>query len=272
VTSGLLERTTHAVRDSTTATAIARFGLVARAAFYLLLAYLVVRVMLADPGPQANASGALRTVASTPLGRLPIALAAVGFLGFGISRLLGALRDRDATMTSRLTTGLQGLFYIALTEVPASFALGSSSTGSEQQQRTTTERLMALPAGRAIVVALGVVVIVVCLWQAVTAARTGFTDSMRTGDAPHWVQVLVRVTGRLGIVMRAVVFLPIGVFLVVAAVRYDPAKAKGLDATLSTVAHHPWGRGVLGLIAAGFVVFAVYSMLEARYRDVDAGD
>ena len=272
MTSGLLERTTHAVRDSTTATAVARFGLVARAAFYLLLAYLVVRVMLADPGPQANASGALRTVASTPLGRLPIALAAVGFLGFGISRLLGAVRDREATMTSRLTTGLQGLFYIALTEVPASFALGSRSTGSEQQQRTTTERLMALPAGRAIVVALGVVVIVVCLWQAVTAARTGFTDSMRTGDASHGVQVLVRVTGRLGIVMRAVVFLPIGVFLVVAAVHYDPARAKGLDATLSTVAHHPWGRGVLGLIAAGFVVFAAYSMLEARYRDVDAGD
>jgi len=89
MTGGLLRRASEAVRSSRTATVLAAAGLIARAGFYLLLAYLVVRVMLTNGGPPANAAGALETVASTPLGLIPVGLAAVGFFAFGLSRLLG---------------------------------------------------------------------------------------------------------------------------------------------------------------------------------------
>jgi hypothetical protein len=201
-----------------------------------------------------------------------VAAAALGFLVFGISRLLGAVRDDDASVLSRLSTGCQGAFYLALTWVPLSFVLGSSSTGSEQSERTTTAKVLMLPGGRVLVLVAGLVVIAVCTWQVVTALKAGFTDSMRTEGAPRWVQALVRVTGKVGIPMRAAVFLPIGVFLVVSAAHSDPEKAKGLDATMTALARVLWGRVVLCLIVAGFVVFAVYSLLEMRYRDVDAGD
>lgn len=72
--------------------------------------------------------------------------------------------------------------------------------------------------------------------------------------------------------MRALVFLPIGVFLLLSAAHFDPKQAKGMDASLTALAHHTWGRALLGLVAAGFLVFAVYSVLETRYCDVDAGD
>jgi hypothetical protein len=231
-----------------------------------------VRVLLADRGPQVNASGALKTVASAPLGRCLIAAAAIGFFVFGVSRLLGALRDDEPSAMSRLSTGCQGAFYLGLTWVPLSFALGSSSTGSEQSERTTTAKVLMLPGGRLLVLAAGLVVIGVCLWQVVTALKAGFTDSMRTEDAPRWVRVLVHVTGKLGIPFRALVFLPIGVFLVVSAAHADPKRAKGLDASMTALAHVMWGRLLLGVIAVGFVVFAVYTLLEMRYRDVDAGD
>jgi hypothetical protein len=272
VTSGLLDRTADIVRDSRTAGVAARGGLLARAGFYLLLATFAIRLLLMDSRPQVNASGALRTVARAPLGRGLIGLAALGFVAFGVSRLLGAFRDRDAGLRSRVTTGLQGLFYVCLTEVPASFVLGSSSTGSEQSQRSTTSSVLGLPGGRLLLLAAGVVFVGVCVWQVVTALRTGFDDSMRTRDAPAWVQLLVRVSGRVGITFRALVFLPVGVFLIVSAASSDPRRAKGLDATLAGLSRHAWGRGLLVLVAAGFVVFAVYSLLEARYRDVDAGD
>jgi hypothetical protein len=272
VTSGLLERTATAVRDSRTAGLAARAGLLARTGFYLLLSWLVLRVVLMDPGPQVNASGALRTVARAPLGRVLVAAAALGFLCFGISRLLGAFRDREAELLSRLSTGLQGVFYVCLTEVPASFVLGSRSSGSEQSERSTTSKVLSLPGGRLLLLLVGLVFIGVCLWQVVTALQTGFDTSMQTGDSPGWLQALVRLTGRVGITFRALVFLPVGAFLLVSAAHADPRRAKGLDASLVELAHQPWGRPLLCLVAAGFLVFALYSLLEARYRDVDAGD
>lgn len=268
---GLLDRVAGSVHRSRGATAVARAGLLARAGFYLLLAYLVVRVAVSAGGPPANASGALRTVSATQLGAVPVALAAVGFLAFGLARLLGAVRDRAPSRTSRVTTGLQGLFYLGLAWVPASFALGSRSTGTEQQQRATTARVLMLPAGRALVVGTGVLLVVVCGWQVVSALRRGFTGSLRTEEASPAVRLLVRVVGQVGICLRALAFLPLAVFLVAAGIRFDPRDAKGLDATLRSVAHDPGGRLLLLVVAAAFAVFAVYTLLEARYRDVDAG-
>jgi hypothetical protein len=272
VTASLLERSAQAVERSRLASVAARVGLVARAGFYLLLAYLVVRIALMQPGRQANASGALKTVSSAPGGWVPLVLTALGFLAFGVSRLLGAVRDRAANTGSRITTALQGLFYVGLTEVPASFVLGNRKTGSEQQERGTTAKLLGLPAGRVVLAAIGLVLVAVCVWQVVSALRTGFETSLRIDDKPGWFQRLVRVIGRIGISLRALVFLPVGVFLVVAAVRSDPRQAKGLDASLAALAHQSWGRAVLLLVATGLVVFVAYSVLEARYRDVDAGD
>jgi Domain of Unknown Function (DUF1206) len=64
---------------------------------------------------------------------------------------------------------------------------------------------------------------------------------------------------------------PVGVFLVVAAVRADPDQAKGLDALLLDASRNGLGRALVVLAALGFAVFAVYSLLEARYRQVASG-
>lgn len=269
---GLFHRAASAVHRSRTASLAARGGLLARAAFYLLLAYLVLRVLTSGGGPQTNASGALTTVSAAPGGRVAVALAALGFLAFGGARLLGALRDREAGRLARFSTGLQGLFYLALTEVPLSFVLGSRSTGSEKQTRTTTALVLGLPAGRVLVFAAGVVFVVVCGWQVVTALRAGFMDSLRLAGSPRWLPGVVRLAGRTGIIARALVFLPLGLFLMMAAVHAQAARAKGLDATLGALGRDEPGRWLLVAIAIGFMVFAAYSLLEARYRDVDAGD
>ncbi len=70
---GVLRRAAEAVRASRTATVLAAAGLIARAGFHLLLVHLVVRVILTDGGPPANAAGARETVASTPQLCAPVA-------------------------------------------------------------------------------------------------------------------------------------------------------------------------------------------------------
>jgi len=60
----------------------------------------------------------------------------------------------------------------------------------------------------------------------------------------------------------------VGSFLVQTAVSYDPAKAKGLDEALKSLADRPFGPYLLGVVAVGLMLFGLWSFLEARYREV----
>jgi hypothetical protein len=165
-------------------------------------------------------------------------------------------------------TLLQGLFYLALTWVPLSYALGKHSSGSEQQQHKTASGIMVLPAGRELLFALGLIVVGVCAHQIWTGIDQDYADGMDTGRSPAWVRGLVRTAGTVGIPARAIVFLPTGIFFMIAAVQSDPRHADGLDKELATLARTAWGTAVLGLVALGLTAFTVYSFLEAKYRKV----
>lgn len=85
---------------------------------------------------------------------------------------------------------------------------------------------------------------------------------------PQALRWLLRLTGTVGIALRAAAIAPLGVLFVVAAVTRHAGRAKGLDATLHVLAGHWWGLVLLALMATGFSLFAVYSFLEAGYRQV----
>jgi len=69
----------------------------------------------------------------------------------------------------------------------------------------------------------------------------------------------------IGMTARGVAFGLVGWFLIQSAVRFDPAKAKSLDAALRTVVSQPFGQVMLGAIAAGLAAFGCFSLIEARY-------
>jgi len=74
--------------------------------------------------------------------------------------------------------------------------------------------------------------------------------------------------GVAGHLARMIVFALIGVFLVKAAIDYNPDEAVGLDGALAKLGHSAYGPVALGVVAAGLVCFAAYSVLDARYRRV----
>ena len=74
--------------------------------------------------------------------------------------------------------------------------------------------------------------------------------------------------GVFGHVARAVIFALIGYGLIKAAIDYDPTEAIGLDGALRKLADASYGPALLGVVAAGLVGFAFYSIADARYRKV----
>ena len=65
-----------------------------------------------------------------------------------------------------------------------------------------------------------------------------------------------------------VVFGLVGIFLVKAAVDFNPHAAVGLDGALAKIVHRSYGALALGIVAAGLVAFALYSFSDARYRKI----
>jgi hypothetical protein len=248
----------------------ARVGLVGRGLLYLVLAYITVQVaLLGYASQQADTNGALATVTRSTAGKVAVGVVALGLVCLGAESLIGSWRDGQASPWRRGLAVVRGLFYLGLAYVPAAYLAGNHSVGSEQQQRRTAARLLFRPGGQELVAAAGVLVICVCGAQIYTALRRDPVDQMELADQPRWVDRSVRIVAALGIAARAAVILPVGVFLFMAAIEFDPNQAKGLDGELATLARYSWGSVVIFGVAVGLSVFALFSFLDARFRDFE---
>lgn len=251
----------------------ARGGLAARGGFYLLLSYLAAGVAAGrGRDSQANAHGALETVAARPGGSLALAAAALGFAAFGLVRLAAAYADRTVGGWRRLTTAGQAGFYLVMALGTVAFLIGDQTTGSVQQQDSTAVALVSSDPGRLVMAGAGLTVVGVCLWQLRLAVQGGFADSLTIDHLSRRTRRVLHGIGRIGIVARAAAVLPIGGLFVLAAVRAEPGAARDLDQLLDLLARDPVGRVLVWVTAAGFLVFGLYSLVEVRYRAVHAGN
>ncbi len=60
-----------------------------------------------------------------------------------------------------------------------------------------------------------------------------------------------------------------GAFVVLAAYQSDPSEAHGLGGALETLQRQPLGSYMLATIAAGLIVYGVFTFAVARYRHTD---
>jgi hypothetical protein len=65
-----------------------------------------------------------------------------------------------------------------------------------------------------------------------------------------------------------VVFALVGFFLAKAAWEYDPDEAVGIDGALARLAHRAYGTWLLAAVALGLLAYAVFCLVQARYRRV----
>jgi len=115
---------------------------------------------------------------------------------------------------------------------------------------------------------IGFVLLGAGLYLAYQAWRMKFLEDLRTAEMSARARQIVEWLGRVGGIARGIVFATAGVFLVVAAVRVQPGEAKGIDSSLRALAATQAGPVVLVLVAAGLVMFGLFSWCEARWRKI----
>jgi Domain of Unknown Function (DUF1206) len=280
MTSGTARGGTRRARASGRQVARSRFmevlgraGLAARGVMYIIIGLIAIQVALGHSGHQANNRGALQEVASTPGGGISLWLLAIGLLGLALWRLsqvaYGGPGPDGRKTSTRLIALLKVAIYGFLGYTTLRFALGAGAPKSNNKQSVDlTATVMRHPGGQIVVVIAGLVLVGVGIYLAYSAWKREFLKELRFGQTKPAVRRVVERLGVIGGIARGVVFAAAGVFFVIAGLHDKPQQAKGIDSTLRTFAHTPLGPWLLVVIAAGLVIFGVYSCCEARWRQV----
>jgi hypothetical protein len=259
--------------DSKTVGRLGRLGLVAMGVSYGLVAVLAIKLALGDGGKATDRQGALETIAKDGLGRLLVLLLAIGFAGYAIWRFAQALFDRNDAgddakgWAKRAGYAGRGLIYAGLCVTAVAILVGAGG-GSGGGERKETAWVLDWPAGRVIVAGVGLGVLGAGLWNVFRALTRKFKKQLNIARMSTAEEKAATAAGVAGLLARGVVFGLIGIFLVRAAWDYDPDKAIGIDGALRKLAAQSYGGALLGVVAAGLLLFGVFCLFQARYRKV----
>ncbi|HEX5760014.1 MAG TPA: DUF1206 domain-containing protein, partial [Thermoanaerobaculia bacterium] len=146
----------------------------------------------------------------------------------------------------------------------------ADAAAEDQQARSWSAELLAWPFGRWLLVAVGIGILVAGLVQLYRAWAQTFKRYLRLAEMSPAEQTWAVRAGRFGIAARGFVFCLVGVFVVQAALRYDPTRAHGFGGALQELERRPYGTALLAVVALGLVAFGIYSLIEARYRRIAA--
>jgi hypothetical protein len=245
-----------------------RAGLAARGLVYCLLAVVTVQVAFGQRRAELDRQGALQVLARQPFGTVVLVALALGFAGYAVWRFAdAALGDKDAP--ERVLYAGRGLLYASFT-VTTVRVLARRKTGgnSDTQAKTWSARVLAHTGGRHLVVAIGIGFVIggaALCWR---GAHKRFEQHLRMGDMTPAQRRWLPWLGTVGHAARGVILALVGLFLIRAAVRFDPHEAVGIDGALHQVAARPYGPFALTLVAVGLLAYGLFSFVEARWRDV----
>ena len=249
---------------------LGRVGFAARGVVYLLIGWITLMIALDHRTMEADRTGALELIAGKPFGFVVLWFLIVGFAGMALWRAAMAIRPdlpgKKGT-GSRLASAGKAVLYAVAAYTTARFTVTGHAGGSTNQESTDfTADAMRHSGGRLLVGAVGVGLVIAGLVLIQRGIEKRFAKDLRTGQMSAATRRKVLWLGTAGQVARGVIAIAVGVFLVDAAVTFDPARARGVDGALRAFAAEPFGPFVLILMALGLAAFGAYSLCEARWR------
>jgi hypothetical protein len=249
--------------DSPAMQRLAKVGLVCRGVLYGLIGVLALQIAFGGGGREADKNGAIRTVAALPFGAVILWVMVVGFAALTVwqasEAVFGAHKLKD-----RVEPISRVVVYAFICATLLIMLLAGKSGSDDQRSQDVTGKLLALPGGQVIVGAIGLGIVALGLYWMRYGVKKEFRKQLR--PMPARARSVMDRLGLAGYLARGVIAALAGVFVIQAAIAFDPDKAGGIDATLRAFAGTPAGPWLLGVVALGLVLFAGYCFGEARWR------
>jgi hypothetical protein len=271
--AGRARRGTENAADSRGFRWSVRAGFLARGVTYALVGALALALAAGagTGGTPASQQGALALLDQGWLGKLALIVIAVGLVAYALWKLIqgifghgpeGGGSDEVIDRVGNVAGGVAYIIFFALAIRILIDGGGGSSGGPKHE----AAGVLGWPGGPVLVGIGGAVLIGVSAYQIYDAVTGGFAQEAKTGRMGTDQRRLYLTLGRIGLTARALVFALIGYFLVKTAIDYNSKSAVGVDGALARLHHQTFGPWLVGLVAAGLLAFAIFSMFEARFR------
>ena len=248
-----------------------RLGYLVRGALYAVMGLLALKIVLSVAGGKAtDLTGSLVVMVSNPFGKFVLIIVAIGLTAYSLWGFTRAIYDplhrgSDASgYMARLGFVTSAVSYAAIVYFAIQLLAGSSATTNDGTKNTIAS-VLTHPAGGALTILIGLVVIGVALGQFLESYRATFARDLKGAEmSPRTRDIAVKL-GRFGMFARGVIFLIIGWFVVQAGIHHDPAQTQGFSGAFVFLLAQPFGRILLGIVALGFVALGLHSFACARW-------
>ena len=253
--------------DRRTRRALARPGLIARGVVYGVIGILSLKLALGSGGKTESQTGALQTVAKQTFGSVLLIALAIGLAAYATWRLIDGLSSSQGSRTAQQRIAAIGsAAAYAVLAYAAIKIIAGSHTSSSSSPRDATAGVLGWPGGTEIVAAAGLTLIGAGGYQAYKGLARKFLEESHTERMDPRARKAFTGAGVVGHVARAITFALVGYGLIKAAADYSAKNAIGLDGALQKLAHASDGPVLLGVVAVGFIAFALYSIADSHYR------
>ena len=254
---------------------LARWGYMARGVVYVLLGGLAVTSAFYGGSSAQGSSDALSTILEWPFGRILLGLVAIGLFGYVLWRMAQGFLNADGVkddwkgFAGRIGSLISAGANVFLVLTAAKLALGSGSGGGGNGEEDASAWLLQQPFGPFLlgVAALGVIAAgLIQIWKGWSK------EYQKRVKIPAANGGVLNFICQFGLIARGALIAIVGGFVLYAAMTVQPENAGGISEALDYVHGLPFGRWLYGLAALGLVAFGGYSIIQGRYRQVDAPD
>ncbi|BAY79313.1 hypothetical protein NIES25_57970 (plasmid) [Nostoc linckia NIES-25] len=254
---------------------LARLGYAAKGLVYFIVGLLAAQAAFGSGGKTTDSSGALETIVTQPFGKFLLSIVTLGLIGYALWRFVQTILDPEYSsqqmngkrIVKRLGYAVSAIAYLSLAITSIKLIIGSSSSNSDSVKDWTIYFLNK-PFGRWLVFVLGLIVIGVGISLLYQAYKGKFRRHFKLYQMSQTEQIWAMRLGRFGIAARGIVFSMIGIFIMLAAIKFDASQARGLGGALAALANQPFGPWILGVVALGLIAYGMYCVIEARYRHI----
>jgi hypothetical protein len=236
---------------------LCRIGFLGRGILYILIAALVLR-----SGRTEDLTGVFEYL-NRGIGRFLLTAIAAGMIAYGLWRLADAVWGIDSggysnrAKARRIGAAGIGIVYLYLAYKAVRILLAGRLGNLSPQDEAAV--VLDMPGGPIMLGAIAIGLIAGGLGQLWFAKTCRFLLPL-DGRA---VSGMVRWLGRFGYAARGVVFIAIGFLLGGAAIDGSSTEAGGLEQALDL-----FSGPILAVIAAGLLLFGIFSIIEALYRHI----
>lgn len=251
---------------------MARTGYVAKAVVYSVMGVLTFMAAFNMGGQTTGQLQVIEFLEKQTFGNILLILMGIGLIAYSGWRFTQAFKDPENIGTDskgKVKRGaffISGFIYLALAVIAIMSLFRSGSSGGSGQNGILNSVLTG-QSGVIIFGIIGVGLVFTSIFQLKKAFSRDFLEKFGYNSiTEERRRKTIKNTGYLGLIARGIIFGIMAYIFLRAAIESNTSDIKSTTDAFQFLRESPMGSWLMGIVAAGFVCYGIYTFMMAKYR------